>query len=164
MKVTKRKSEILKERFGIEFQDDDYRICFKQIMSKSYGNNSIGANMILEEILVEWNDFVSGLQNGYDLSSYEFDNDLDNVREPLDLILNNQELMKFKEHEKTQSIISQIDNKFRKLSFEYSNFPNRNKWWERRILLKASNEYYETLNMDGEDLSKIFSDQRIKMI
>jgi len=41
-----------------------------------------------------------------------------------------------------------IDEKFKGLTIEVNDLSNRDKWWSRRILLKADDEYFDTLNFD----------------
>jgi hypothetical protein len=148
MELKKLNRDILKERFDIEFSDDNYRVAFMTILKNVYGKTSLAANVVLEELLVEWDNFVSDLMEGYDMSVYEFDNDLDSFRGPIKHILSNSELKEFEEHKKLNSIVDLIDTKFRQLTLEVPDLPNRNTWWKRRILLKAGDEYFDTLGID----------------
>jgi hypothetical protein len=147
MEIRKLNREIIKERFDIEFFDDNYRRSFMAIMKKVYDVNSVAYDLGLEEILVNWDDFVNNLKNGYQMSVYEFDCDLDSYREPIEQLTSSKELSKFEEQTKLNSIVDNIDNRFKTLTFEVD-LPNKEFWWERRILLKASNEYFDTLRID----------------
>jgi hypothetical protein len=148
MEIKKLNREEIRERFDIEFNDDNYRVAFMKIMKNVYGENSVAADIILEELLVEWDNFVNDLRDGYFMSVYEFDNDMDSYRGPIEHLLSNRDLETFEEHKKLKSIVDKIDDKFKRLTIEVSSLSKRDKWWSRRILLKADNEYFDTLDFD----------------
>jgi hypothetical protein len=147
MEIKKLNRDIIKERFNIEFTDDSYRLVFMTTMKRVYGDNSVAASLILEEVLVEWDNFVTDLSDGYEMSVYEFDSHLDSYRGPIEHLISSKELKTFKEHEKLNTIVHIIDDKFKQLTIE-AHLPNRNTWWRRRILLKADNEYFDSLGID----------------
>jgi hypothetical protein len=49
MEIKKLNSDIIKERFGIEFSDDNYRLAFMTTMKRVYGEKSVASNLVLEE-------------------------------------------------------------------------------------------------------------------
>ena len=148
MEIKKLNRDELKDRFDIEFNDDSYRLAFKAIIRKAYGENSVAADMVLEEFLIEWDDFVNDLKNGYDMSVYEFDNDMDSYRGPIEHLVSNGDLEKFEEHRNLKLIVDKIDDKFKGLTIEVDDLTNRDTWWSRRILLSATDEYFDTLGFD----------------
>ena len=147
MEIKKLNREIIKERFDIEFVDDNYRLAFMATMKRVYDVNSIAYDLGLEEILVNWDDFVTNLKNGYKMSFSEFDYDLDSCREPIEQLTSSKELNKFEEQAKLNSIVDNIDDRFKRLTIEID-FPNKEFWWARRMLLKASSEYFDTSGID----------------
>src|SRR5262245_54078630 len=117
------------------------------IMKRGYGEKSVASNLVLDVILVEWDDFVTDLEYGYEMSVYEFDNDMDSYRGPIEHLTSDKKLNEFEEHKKLNSIVDNIDKRFKQLTTEVD-LPNRKFWWTRRILLKADNEYFDTLGID----------------
>ncbi|MEQ8473623.1 MAG: hypothetical protein RIC35_20665 [Marinoscillum sp.] len=148
MQIRKPFSEHLKERFDFEITDDNYRLAFKSEVEKNFDPNQFGHDMILEELIIGWDDFVADLELGYDMSSYEFDNDMDIWRKPVDLLSNSELLNEFPEHRTTLNIINQIDNRFRRITQEHEKLANLEPWWKKRFLTKASSEYFDTVAVD----------------
>lgn len=148
MEVKKLYRDTLKERFNVEFTDDQYRLAFMKILKKVYGEKSVAANMILEELLIEWDDVVTDFGVGYGMSVYEFDDYLDSHRRPIDHLSSNNDLERYEEHRKLKSIVDVIDDRFKAVTVEVKDFANRDTWWKRRILLKAGSEYFDTLGID----------------
>ena len=148
LEVKKLCRDILKERFAVEFADDNYRLAFMAMMKKVNAGEAGVSEMIVEELLVAWDDFVTDLNNGYEMSLYEFQYDLDSLRGPIDLLYSNVELDEIEEHKKLKSVIKIIDDKFKQLTVEIIDLPNRNAWWEWRILLKANSDYFDSLGID----------------
>jgi len=148
MEIKKLNRDEIKERFDIEFNDDNYRLAFMKVMKTVYGDNSVAADIILEELLVDWDNFVNDLKDGYDMSVYEFDNDMDSYRGPIEHLISSGDLEQFRDHKGLRLIVDMIDEKFKGLTIEVNDLSNRDKWWSRRILLKADDEYFDTLNFD----------------
>jgi hypothetical protein len=148
MEIKKLNRDEIKERFDTEFNDDNYRVEFRKVMKNVYGDNSVAADIILEELLVEWDNFVYDLKDGYDMSVYEFDNDMDSYRGPIEHLFSNKDLETFEEHRKLKLIVDKIDDKFKGLTIEVNDLSSRDTWWSRRILLKAGDEYFDTLDFD----------------
>jgi hypothetical protein len=148
MEIKKLNRDEIKERFDIEFNDDNYRLAFMKVIKTVYGANSVAADIILEELLVDWDNFVNELKDGYDMSVYEFDNDMDSYRGPIEHLISSGDLEQFKEHKKLKLVVDIIDEKFKGLTIEVNDLSNRDKWWSRRILLKADDEYFDTLDFD----------------
>ncbi len=148
MEIKKLNRDEIKERFDIEFNDDTYRLAFRKVMKTIYGDNSVAADLILEELLVKWDNFVNDLKEGYDMSVYEFDNDMDSHRGPIEYLISSRDLENFKEHKGLKLIVDKIDEKFKELTIEVNDLSNRDRWWSRRILLKADDEYFDTLDFD----------------
>ena len=83
-------------------------------MIKEFGSKSIWASTIIEEVIIEWDDFVNTLHSiGCDMSNYEFENDMDRYRASIDLIAGSIELVTFNDHNKVLNILELIDNKFK---------------------------------------------------
>jgi hypothetical protein len=148
VQIRKPYSEHLKERFGFEITDDNYRLAFKSEVEKNFDPNQVGHGMILEELIIGWDDFLIDLEQGYDMTSYEFDNDMDIWREPVDLLVNSKLLSEFPEYQTTLSIINEIDNRFRTISQEHEKLARFEPWWKKRFLTKASSEYFDTAAVD----------------
>ena len=149
MYIRKTFASKLKERYQFEIFEDGYRISCKETMIEFYGLGSIGAGEILEELIIQYDDFVIELcEIGYIMSSYEFDNDIDSFRGAIDVIINAPKLELHSEHKRAKEIIEFIDNKFINITTEHHELAKRTNWYSRRILLMASEEYYETTGLD----------------
>jgi hypothetical protein len=159
MQVRKPFSEKLKERFDYQINDDQYRLAFKSEMEKNFDPNMVGHDLILEELIIGWDDFVIELEEGYDMTSYEFDNDMDIWREPVDLLVNSELLRQFPEHQTTIRIINEIDNRFRAISQEHEKLDKLEPWWRKRFLLRASSEYFDTVAVDLKDIEIEITDE-----
>ena len=153
MQIRKPFSDHLKERFDFEITDDNYRLAFKSGVEKNFDPNQVGHDTIMEELFIGWDDFVADLEQGYDMTSYEFDIDMDIWREPVELLINSEPLAKFPEHQTTLNIINQIDIRFRAISQEHEKLKNFEPWWRKRFLIKASSEYFDTVSLDVSDIS-----------
>ncbi|MEQ9303773.1 MAG: hypothetical protein RJQ14_07645, partial [Marinoscillum sp.] len=138
MQIRKPFSEHLKERFDFEITDYNYRLTFKSEVEKKFTPNQVGHGMILEELIIGWDDFVADLEQGYDMSSYEFDNDMSIWRKPVDLLVNSKVLVEFSEHQTTLNIITEIDTRFKAISQEHENLAKFEPWLKKRFLTKAS--------------------------
>lgn len=158
MQIRKPFSQKLKERFSFEIQDDEYRLAFRSEVESKFDPNMVGHDLILEELIIGWDDFVNELEDGYDMTSYEFDNDMDIWREPVDLLVNSQLLRKFSEHQTTLNIINKIDNRFRDISKEHEKLTKFEPWWKKRFLIRASSEYFDTVSVDVTDLNVVRTD------
>ncbi len=148
MQIRKPNSEHLKERFGFKITDGNYRIAFKSVVQKNFDPHQVGHDMTLEELIIGWDDFVTDLEQGYDMTSYEFDNDMEICRKPVDLLVNSELLSEFPEHQTALSIINHIDDRFRALSQEHEKLAKFEPWWKKRFLTKASSEYFDTVAVD----------------
>lgn len=133
MQIRKPFSDHLKERFDFEITDDNYRLAFKSEVETNLAPNQVGYDMILEELIIGWDDFVAELEIGYDMTSYEFDNDMDIWRKPVDLLVSSELLTEFPEHHTTLNIINRIDNRFRAISQEHEKLANFEPWWRKRF-------------------------------
>jgi hypothetical protein len=79
------------------------------------------------------------------MSSYEFDNDIDSYRGLLEYLEINSSLIGFTDHKILSSIIKTIDQKYQKITQVHPRFTSVTPWWKKRILTRASSEYFETL-------------------
>jgi len=98
MEIKKLNRDIIKERFNIEFTDDGYRLAFMTTMKRVYGDDSVAASLVLEEVLVKWDNFVTNLRDGYQMSVYELDNDMDSYLGSIEHMISSKELKTFQEH------------------------------------------------------------------
>lgn len=135
----------MKERYDFEITDDQYRLAFKSILESKFSADSRYLSLIVEEIIIIWDDFVTELEEGYSMSAYEFYNDLDIIRKPVDLLMNSDLLNNYPEHQFTLKIIYLIDDRYRAISREYLAYSDSEPWWRRRILINASSDYFDSI-------------------
>jgi hypothetical protein len=98
-----------------------------------------------EDVIFDWLDFVTDLEDGYFFIPPELDNDLDVIRLNIDNLLSSEELEKYPDHHFFCKVIEEIDIEFKRLTFELK-FPHESVWWKRRVLKKAGRDYAEFAN------------------
>jgi len=92
------------------------------------------------KLLDIWQSFADSLNHGYQMSIYEYDNDL-SVRDAIDLILKTENLKQYPEYESFQSSVEDIDRKFKSMLSDKQFRTDKTLWWQRGILMNRSGEY-----------------------
>ncbi|MFC6997835.1 hypothetical protein [Rufibacter roseus] len=150
MKLAPLKSEILRARFDTSFTDEEYRKRFGLVIQQQDSRlKSSGASMP-EDVILEWDDFVKELEDGYHDCPPEYDNDLDLARSWIDVLYSSAELANFNEHQSFKRIIDRIDEKFLELTQEMPHIPSDWHWTHRRALKRAGREYADFINIHWE--------------
>lgn len=98
-------------------------------------------------LIETWRSFVEQCRNGYHMCIYEYDNDI-SIREAIQLVIDNDNLKKYREYGIFCETIFAIDQKFRELLLAQTR-DDRTTWWEKGILKTGQDEY-------ATDIKEIF--------
>jgi len=151
-------TEKLAERFNIRISENAYQEKLTQLLTEKYGEGSLASSLSIEELLVDWDDFVMELcETSYDMSFSDFSQDLVGLRGIIQLVEEKLELKEFKDHPNIIEVLTKIDTKFASISFPNPNFENAQPWWLHRILKKASYLYFTSIGIDlkGYDIEVV---------
>ncbi len=107
----------------------------------------------LPELITCWLGFVEDCEEGYSWDVSEYNNEI-HVRNELEEILTNPELMTFQEHSSFISTVQDIDRRFKRLLHNHYHLSNNKEWWNRGVLSAAGEEYVEYFkNAYGFDIN-----------
>lgn len=102
------------------------------------------------DLIEKWDEFVEQCEEGYQLSLYDYDNEI-TIRDDIHDIISSKILQEFKEYKIFIEQVDFIDRRFKEVSIECDNIPGQT-WWKRRILKYAGDQYVENVkaewNMD----------------
>ncbi|MEM8940117.1 MAG: hypothetical protein AAGC64_12295 [Bacteroidota bacterium] len=96
--------------------------------------------MTPKELLNAWAQFVDECCTGYEMSIYEYDNDL-SVRNAIEKILSEDNLSNYPGFQRFKESVLSIDNTFKKLLLSGFERDNQSSWWQKGVLKKAGEEY-----------------------
>jgi hypothetical protein len=150
MKLSPLKSEILKARFEASFSDEEYRKEFMQLIQRQESGLTSNGALMPEEVILEWDDFITKLEEGYHDCPPAYDNDRDLARSWIDILYPSAELAKFSDHQSFKKIIDKIDEKFLGLTQEVPHLPTDWHWTNRRALKRAGRAYADFINIHWE--------------
>lgn len=97
------------------------------------------------ELLDTWKQFVAECKSGYEMSIYEYDNDL-SVRDKIEEIISAKQVKGYQEYYDFSKKVDFIDNLFKKLLSPNVKRDNKYTWWQQGILVKAGEEYARDIN------------------
>jgi len=96
----------------------------------------------IPDLIACWSEFVEECEEGYSWDISEYNNEI-RVRNDLEKLLTNAELLRFQEHQFFVNAVLEIDIRFRKLLHNHYQLLNKDGWWARGVLKAAGKEYVE---------------------
>ncbi len=94
----------------------------------------------LPDLITCWSAFVEECEEGYSWDVSEYNNEI-RVRNELEQLLTNSELIQFQEHKLFEDAVQEIDNRFRRLLHTNYQMSEKQEWWMRGVLSAAGEEY-----------------------
>ncbi len=119
---------------------------FLEILKKVLGDNKLDIRLTLADLVSRWSEFVEQCEEGYQYSLYDYDSEL-TIRDNIELIICNQDLQKYNEHQEFIERISLIDQRFKAILKEY-NLMSEDKWWKRGVLKYAGEQYAKNVKTE----------------
>ena len=99
-------------------------------------------NQTPQELLNDWLDFYDEIKDGYNWIHPELNNDFDTNRLPIQELIENENLLVYKEHQEFIQKVNEIDNLILNYCCVVEEWKIKTKYWWHSVILKEAGPVY----------------------